>query len=62
MKEFLPDWKKYKGKQAYAMRDKEIASFCDMMIAVPSSKGKGTQLTIKFAQREGKPVEVHWVG
>lgn len=62
---FTPEWGKYpwksKGKLAYTMRDKQIAEYCTHMIAFPSTKGKGTQLTIKFAQQAGKQVNVVFV-
>jgi len=37
------------GKQKFAIRDKEIARRCTHMIAFPSNRGRGTQLTIRFA-------------
>lgn len=62
---FRPDWEKwpasrYKWK-AFTERDKEIAAYCTHMVAFPSDRGKGTQLTIKFARELDKSVYVHWV-
>jgi hypothetical protein len=49
------------GNRGFAIRDREIAKKCTHMLAFPSVKGKGTQLTIGFAQKLDKPVEIHWV-
>lgn len=57
-----PDWSKYpRGYQAYTMRDQDIARQCSHMIAFPSTQGKGTQHTIAFAEKLGKPTRVFWV-
>jgi YspA, cpYpsA-related SLOG family len=50
-----PRWDLYPrdryGYKAFATRDRDIAQKSDFMIAFPNySKGKGTQITIQFAQ------------
>ncbi len=49
------------GVSKFARRDRRIAASCTHMVAFPSHRGKGTQLTIGFARVLGKEVEVHWV-
>jgi hypothetical protein len=56
-----PNWDKYQGVAAFTARDKQIAEHCTHMIAFPSKKGKGTQITIKFAQQFKKQVKVIFV-
>lgn len=46
------------GRNKFAIRDREIANQCSHMIAFPSKRGKGTQLTIKFAHQDRKHVTV----
>lgn len=60
---FKPNWIKYPWAEskslAYTMRDQEIAKYCTHMIAFPSKeKGKGTQITIGFAEKLKKPCKV----
>jgi hypothetical protein len=63
---FKPNWTKYPYKVsrnlAYTMRDQQIADYCTHMIAFPSKNGKGTQMTIEFAQKQNKPCHVIFVG
>lgn len=40
------------GKKSHIIRDQEIVNHCTHMIAFPSSKGKGTQITIKMAKKK----------
>ena len=57
---FLPD-DRIKNNSKFAKRDKEIAQECTHLLAFPSTKGKGTQLTIGFAKELGKEVIIYWV-
>lgn len=50
---YYPEWTKY-GKAAGILRNTDIVQNCTHMIAFPSSKGKGTQDSIKKAQKFGK--------
>lgn len=46
------------GRSKFAIRDKEIARQCTHMLAFPSKRGRGTQLTIQFATELKKHVTV----
>ena len=61
IKVLLPDSKKEKSNKRFLDRDREIARQCTDMIAFPSTRGRGTQHTIRFAQEEKRRVEIHWV-
>lgn len=50
-----------KDNSRFAIRDRLIAQRCTHMLAFPSSKGKGTQLTISFAKGFKKHVTEHWI-
>lgn len=53
----LPDLKH--GKRGYAMRDQKIVDSSTHLIAFPSIKGTGTQLTIEMAKKkEGLKLKV----
>jgi hypothetical protein len=53
----FPEWKKY-GKFAGIRRNADIVRECTHMIAFPSEKGRGTQDSIKKAEKEGKIIKV----
>ncbi len=58
---FSADWKKY-GLRAGPIRNTRIVNESDYMIAFPSRKsGKGTQDSIRKAQKKGISVVIHWV-
>jgi hypothetical protein len=57
---FIPDWKAF-GKAAGPMRNTDIVNECTHMIAFPSTKGKGTQDSIKKARNDNKLVEVFYI-
>lgn len=57
---FLVDWKKF-GKNAGPRRNTYIVNACSHMIAFPSIKGKGTQDSIKKAQKASRTVEIAFV-
>jgi|SRR5271156_4306867 len=59
-KVFLPD-DRIKNNSKFAKRDKEIAQECTHLLAFPSTKGKGAQLTINFAKELKRVVFIHWV-
>ena len=54
---FKPDWTKY-GKSAGVIRNKEIISNCDAVIAFWDGKSKGTKSSIDFANKKEKQVAV----
>lgn len=51
---YSPDWKAF-GKAAGIMRNTDIVNDCEYVIAFPSRKGKGTQDTIRKAQKSTNP-------
>ena len=57
---FLPDWKKY-DLLAGPVRNSQIIEISDYLIAFPSRTGRGTQDSIKKAQRKGIPVMIHYI-
>lgn len=57
---FLPDYERY-GKSAPLMRDRLIVDNADIVIAIWDGVSGGTNYTIKYAERTGKPFEVHIV-
>lgn len=50
---FLPDWQKY-GKSAGYIRNVDIISNSDIVVAFWDGKSKGTQHSIKIAGKEKK--------
>jgi hypothetical protein len=57
---FRPDWSK-KGRAAGVLRNTDIVNACTHVVAFPSTRGKGTQDTVRKAKAQGKPVvEIHW--
>ncbi|MDR1619885.1 MAG: hypothetical protein LBS18_04390 [Clostridiales bacterium] len=49
------------GKWAYLARNDQIVQAADMIIAIWDGSSKGTQYTIRQAQKLNKPVRVHIV-
>lgn len=56
--EIKPNYDKY-GIGAPHIRNREIVSLADKIIAIWDGKSKGTESTIKYARKMGKPIEVH---
>lgn len=56
--EIRPNYDKY-GIGAPHIRNREIVSLADKVIALWDGKSKGTESTIKYARKMGKPIEVH---
>jgi hypothetical protein len=54
---FRPDWKKY-GKAAGFIRNKEIISNADFVIAFYDGASKGTANSISLANKQGKKLIV----
>lgn len=55
--EIKPDYKKY-GRAAPIVRNKEIVSLADKIIAIWDGKSKGTLFVINYATKLGKDCEV----
>ena len=55
--EFLPDYNRY-GRAAPIKRNDEIINYADEIIAFWDGASKGTQYTVKRAQKLGKKVTV----
>ena len=58
-REFLPDYKKYQGKVAPLIRNREMADYGDVLIAVWDGVSTGTQHIVKYMHQLGKPVFVY---
>ena len=58
--EYEAEWKKY-GKQAGPIRNRKIVENCTHILALPSKKGKGTQITISFAEKKGRYIKVIYI-
>lgn len=56
---YYPDFSK--GNRGYAIRNQQIVDLCTHLIAFPSRKGKGTQMTIQMARKLGKHLEVIYI-
>lgn len=46
------------GKHGYILRDQEIVNAATHMIAFPSKRGRGTQITIQMAKKRGIEVDI----
>ncbi len=57
---FKPDYAQY-GKKAPLIRNKEIVSACDRLIAIWDGKSRGTQFTIHCARSAGKEVKIYYI-
>ena len=55
--EFLPDYDRY-GRSAPILRNKEIAAYCDGMLAFWDGKSRGTGHAVKACRALGKPVRI----
>ena len=55
--EFLPDYNRY-GRAAPIKRNDEIINYADEIIAFWDGASKGTQYTVKKAQKLGKKVTI----
>ena len=51
-----PDYNKYPYRAAPIIRNKEIVSQCDALLAIWDGNSKGTKATINFAKKQNKPV------
>lgn len=58
--EFEPDWKQH-GKAAGPLRNAKIVDACTHVLAMPSRSGRGTQDTIRQAEKAQKPTVVHFI-
>lgn len=58
---FFPDYSRF-GKSAPLMRNKLIVDNADIVIALWDGVSAGTNYTVKYAERIGKPFELHIVG
>lgn len=52
-----PDWKRYRGR-AGPLRNRIIVDQADALIAIWDGESSGTKGTIKYAEKQGKPVHV----
>ena len=53
-----PDYNKYPPKAAPIIRNKEIVSKADLLIAFWNFESNGTKSTIEFARKRGVPIEI----
>lgn len=60
VKMFLADWDKF-GKSAGAIRNNDMAKYCEQVIAIWNGKSHGTKNMIASARRSGKPVFIFQV-
>lgn len=56
---FHAEWEKY-GRGAGPIRNIKIVENSDYIIAFPSKNGRGTQDTIKKAEKKKKIVKIYW--
>ena len=54
---FLPEYSKY-GRAAPIVRNRQIVDYSDKIIAFWDGRSKGTEYTVKYAQRVNKPCEI----
>ena len=54
---FIPDWDKH-GKSAGYIRNKDIVSNCDVVIAFWDGQSKGTQHSFKLAKELNKGIKI----
>ena len=57
---FTANWKKY-GKGAGPLRNTQIVEECDYMIAFPSKSGRGTQDSIRKAEKLKRLLSVFYI-
>ena len=53
--QFLPEWNKY-GRAAGPIRNKQMAEYADMLIAIWNGSSRGTKNMIEQMEKLGKPV------
>ena len=56
--EFLPQYQKY-GKAAPIVRNREIVTYSDMVIAFWDGKSRGTKSVIDLCKKQNKPINIH---
>lgn len=61
LKIFPADWNKH-GKAAGHIRNRQMADYADILIAVWDGESKGTKNMIDTMQKLKKPVFVVWIG
>lgn len=61
VKIFLADWNKH-GRAAGPMRNKQMADYADVLIAVWDGQSKGTKNMIDQMNKLNKPVFIVWIG
>jgi hypothetical protein len=57
---FPPDWKAF-GKAAGPIRNREMAAYADVMLAVWDGKSRGTKNMIETFAKTGKPFAIGWI-
>lgn len=60
IKNFIPLWDLY-GRAAGPMRNTDIIKEATHVVAFPSIAGKGTQDSIKKANKANKPTQIYWI-
>jgi len=53
---FRPDYSRYEGRVAPLVRNRQIAEYCDVMLAFPSAESRGTHHVVNLARKLGKSV------
>ncbi len=61
IKVFNADWNKH-GRAAGPMRNKQMADYADVLIAVWDGQSKGTKNMIDQMNKLNKPVFIVWIG
>lgn len=60
IKVFPADWKTH-GKAAGPMRNREMARYADVLIAIWDGKSRGTKNMIETFAKTGKPFVIGWI-
>lgn len=55
-----PDYERY-GKRAPLVRDREVVQQADLVVALWDGQSRGTQYTLRYAQRLGIPIRIHHI-
>lgn len=58
VKRFPANWNQY-GLSAGPIRNRQMADYCDCVIAVWDGESKGTKNMIDYTKQIGKPVYIH---
>ncbi len=61
IKSFPADWNKH-GKAAGPIRNRQMANYGDVLVAVWDGKSKGTKNMIEEMNKLKKPVYIVWIG